>query len=649
MLQEIRERAQGWVAWAIVILISIPFALWGIQSYLGVGGEPTVATVNGADITEQQFSRNVQRTRMQLRDRLGAAYDPELFGGQRLREQVLDGMIRDAVLLDASLSMGLRVSDQAVRAAILSEPAFQRDGRFDNETYERVLRLQGLTPAGYEEQLRRGLLSTQLARAVIATEFVTPAMVEESTRLLRQQRAFSYVTLPRADFVPTETPSDAEIQAYYDGNKAAFETAEQVRVAYLLLDAEQLQATSAAMDGAVGAGVDEDALRARYEERIDEFAVPEQRRIRHILVTVSADADEAAGEAAKQRITALRERILAGEPFTEVAQAESEDPASAVSGGDLGLVGRGIMDPGFEKAAFALAVNSISEPVRSRFGYHLIEVTDIQGGGVKPFEAVREQLAQEAAAGESEALFFDLAERLANLAYESPDSLIPAAETLGLTIQVSDWFDRNGGEGIFANPKVTAAVFSEDVLTLGNNSELMEPDRDVMQAIVLRVDEHRPASVQPLEEVRDQVAETLQQQKASAAALEAARAMVERVEAGEAIADVAGAFTVQTPGLVGRTAADVPPAVLELAFTMSRPAADATPSVASGDDRTGNALVVVLEQVSDGDGSGLDERAREAEASVLADGLARATYDQLVDDLQARAKIERSEMPADTP
>ena len=644
MLQEIRERAQGWVAWAIIILISIPFALWGIQSYVGVGGESAVAKVNGTDITERQFSRNVQRTRMQLRDRLGAAYDPELFGGQRLREQVLDGMIRDAVLLNASLSMGLRVSDQAVRATILSEPAFQRDGTFDNATYDRVLRLQGLTPAAYEDQLRRRLLSSQLARAVIATEFVTPAAVDESTRLLRQQRDLSYILLARAEFAPAEPPSDADIQTYYENNRFAFETPEQVRVAYLMLDAEPSQAAGAeAGNSAVG----DDALKARYDERVDEFVVPEQRRIRHILLTVQMGADDAAAEAVKQKITELRERIIAGEDFSVVAQAESEDPASAAAGGELGLVGRGIMDPGFEKAAFDLELDTVSEPVRSRFGYHLIEVTEVQGGNVKPFEQVRDQLAQEAAAGESEALYFDLAERLANLAYESPDSLIPAAETLDLAIQTSDWFDRTGGEGIFANPKVTAAAFSEDVLTLGNNSELMEPESDVMRAIVLRVDEHRPAAVQPLDEVRDQVVEILQQQKASTAALEAARAMVQRLQAGEEMAVVAGRFDVQAPGLVGRTAPGVPPAVLELAFAISRPTSGAQ-AFASGDDGVGNALVVAVAKVADGDSAGLDEAAREAEASMLADNLARGAYDRLVDDLEARAKIERSEMPADT-
>jgi peptidyl-prolyl cis-trans isomerase D len=642
MLLEIRERAQGWIAWAIIILISVPFALWGIQSYLGVGGEPVVATVNGTDITERQFSRNVQQTRMQLRDRLGAAYDPELFGGQRMREQVLDGMIRDAVLLDASLAMGLRVSDQAVRAAILSEPAFQRDGAFNNEAYERVLSLQGLTPATYEEQLRRRLLSTQLSRAVTATEFVTEGTIEEGTRLLRQQRELAFVQLPYADFLPSEPPSDEEIQAYYDQNKSMFETPEQVRVSYLLLDAEQL---AASVDD-----VSEDELRATYDERIDEFVEPEQRRIRHILLSVPMDSDDAAVDAVKQRAADLRARIIAGEDFAAVAEEASDDPASASAGGDLGLVARGIMDPAFEQAAFELPLDRVSEPVRSRFGYHLIEVTEVTGGDVKPFEAVRDQLLKEATTGQSEAIFFDIAERLATLAYESPDSLIPAAETLDLPIQTSDWFDRNGGEGIFANPKVTAAAFSEDVLTLGNNSELMEPDRDLMQAIVLRVDEHRPPSVEPLEEVRDQVVELIQQQKAEQAALAAAEAMVQRLKSGEDLSAVAGDFEPRTPGLVGRTAPGVPPAVLELGFGMPRPA-DGQQGFASGEDSSGDgaALVVVLSKVVDGDVAALDDRARAAEARVLADGQGRAAYARLVDDLQARAKIERSEMPADTP
>ena len=639
MLQEIRERAQGWVAWAIVILISVPFALWGIQSYLGVGGEPMVAKVNGTKITERQFNQNVQRTRMQLRERLGPAYDAKMFGGQRLREQVLDGMIRDAVLLDASHDMGLRVSDQAVRAAILAEPAFQRDGAFDKETYERVLRLQGLTPAGFEEQARRRLLSTQLARAVIGTELVTPSTLDLSTRLQGQKRELSYVVLERSAFAPTSPPSDDAIQAFYDKNQSMFETPEQVRVSYLLLDADKL--------GGATAEVDEQELRARYEERIKEFMEPEQRHVLHILLTVPEGADEATANAVKDRLLALRKRILAGESFADVAKEASEDPASAPKGGDLGMVRRGVMDPAFEQAVFALQPNTVSEPVRSRFGYHLIEVVGVQGGKPKPFEEVRDQLAREAAMGKSENAYFAIAERLANLSYESPDSLVPAAEALGLKVKTSDWFDRSGGQGIFANPKVVAAAFSDDVLNAGNNSELIEPEQDVMQAIVLRVDDHRPASVQPLAEVRDKVIAQLQERDAADAALAQAKSMVERLQAGEDLAAVAGKFEAKTPGLVGRTENGVPPKVLELAFALPRPATGAKGFVSGRDDQ-GDGLVVAVGEVVDGDPAALDAQARKAEAQMLADTLARDAYDQLLDDLQSRAKIERRPLPADT-
>ncbi|KAA6183306.1 peptidylprolyl isomerase [Thiohalocapsa marina] len=648
MLSEIRERAQGWVAWAIVILISIPFALWGIQSYLGVGGDPVVAKVNGHEITERQFNQNVQRTRMELRNRLGDAYDPDLFGGLRLRDQVLDSMIRDTVLLDASRAMGLATSDAAVRGAILAEPAFQLNGAFDNDTYRRVLQLQGLTPSMYEEQLRQRLLATQLSRAVSGTEFVLPGQVDESIRLLDQQRRFEFVRLGRDAYVPQTAPDDAEIQAFYDANQDLFQVPEQVRVSYLLLDANSLAGSSEA--------VDEQLLRARYEEQIEQFVQPERRGLRHILLTVPMDADNEAAAAVKARMEALRERILAGEPFADIAAEASEDPGSAAAGGDLGMVDQGVLDPAIEQAAFALEANVLSEPVRSRFGYHLLEVTAVEGGAPLPFEEVRAQLLAELSRGDAEAAYFDLAERLANLTYESPDSLIPAAEALDMSVQTSDWFDRAGGEGLFASPRVVAAAFSEEVLAIGSNSDLIEPDPEAMQAIVLRVDEHRPASVQPLSEVREQVLTLIQERRATDAARAAAMAMVERLEAGEPLAEVAeaqvdagqGGPAILAPGPVGRNTADVDPAVLDLAFSLPRPAPDSgSPQAASTVTADGDVVVVQLFEVIDGDPAAMAADARAAESRVLASALARSAYDRLLDDLESRAQIEREPLGAE--
>jgi peptidyl-prolyl cis-trans isomerase D len=644
MLQAIKERAQGWVAWAIVILISIPFALWGIQSYLGVGAEPVVAKVDGTKITERQLDQNVQRSRMQLRERLGAAYNPDLFDGAELRAQVLERMIRETVLLDASYAMGMRVSDPAVRAAILSEPAFQSDGVFDKSTYERVLRLQGLTPTAYEERLRSGLLATQLSRAVTGSGFTTDGELAEATRLLRQRRDIAYLVLPQDGFMPEADPSAEEIQAYYDANPQRFETPERAKLSYIVLDADALGASEAP---------DETTLRAAYEERIDELREPERLTVRHILLTVPANASDAAARQVRDRLAGLRAEIEAGADFAAVAEASSEDSVSAAQGGDLGIVERGMMDPAFEQAAFSLEKGVVSEPVRSRFGYHLIEVTEIKGGEVKPFAEVRGQLADELDRGGAEAAFFELAEQLANLTYESPDSLIPAAEALDLEVRTSGWLDRSGGEGILGNSRVTAAAFSEDVLLRGNNSELIEPDPDRMQAIVLRVDEHEPASVPPLEEVRDEIVETLRQQRAAEAALAAAETLVERLQGGADLAALAAqvepeAATVEEPGKVARTEPGVPPTVLELAFDAPRPAAGAA-SYATGQQPDGDAVVVAVRAVEDGDGEGLEPAARAAERRLLTRIQAEHAFERVLDDLVVRADIDRRKLSSEAP
>lgn len=639
MLQEIRERAQGWVAWAIVILISVPFALWGIQSYLGVGGEQVVAKVDGMEITERQFQQNVQRTRFQLRERLGASYDPELFGGQRLRQQVLDGMVRDAVILQASVDMGLHVADQALRAAILAEPAFQRDGMFDKSTYERALELRGLTPPAYEEDLRRRLLAAQLQQAIFATAMATGEETDRMARLSGEKRAVGYAHLTAEAFRLDKQPSDAAIQAFYGDHPDRFMTPEQVRVEYLVLDAEALGTDES---------VDEARLRETYQARLEEYREPERRQVRHILVAVPADADDAVAQDTKARLTAVRDRLLSGESFADLAQELSEDPGSASSGGDLGWVERGLMDPAFEQAAFALDQDMVSEPVRSRFGYHLIEVTGLEGGEPKAFDEVRDELASELSSGGAESAYFELAERLANMTYENPDSLVPAAEALELSLETTDWIDRDGAEeGLFRSPRLVGAAFSEDVLELGNNSEVLEPEPDELRAVVLRVAEHREAQPQPLDEVRDEIVDALQARAATEAAEAAADGMAARINGGASLEAIAGDHPVEELGLVERTDPRLPPAARTLAFGLPRPDADAVVTASSVSDAAGGAFVVVLSAVEDSDPSALSEAQREALTRSLADLWARSGYQHLLEDLEARAEIERDLPSAD--
>jgi peptidyl-prolyl cis-trans isomerase D len=631
MLQAIRERAQGWFAWAIVILISVPFALWGIQEYLRIRSQPVVATVNGSKIGDRELTQHLQKFRMELRQRLGHAYRPELFDNARMRDQVLEDMIRGQLIVQRSLDMGLRAGDAQVQATILAIPAFQKGGHFDKAVYEQALSRQGTNSLQFEQKVRMSLMTAQLARVIASSEFATEQELDDAARLRRQKRSFNYFLIPLQQFKRDAPLADKDLSDYYQAHQDAFAIPEQVKVDYLVLG----------QGGAAGsADVAEATLREMYQNRINNYEIPEKRHIRHILIALAADAKPAEEQAARDKIAAIRARIAGGADFATVAKEVSQDPGSASQGGDLGLVGRGIMDPEFEKAAFALPRGELSAPVRSAFGFHLIEVTQIEPKRVKPFAEVRDELAAAARMEQLDQHYLQLAERLGNLTYEHPDSLEPAAQALGLEIQHSDWLSRSGGPDLLANRRVVDMAFSEDVLNQGNNSEVVEIDEKRRQrALVLRVVDHRDASIKPLAEVKDQVADRVRREQAKQAALARAGDLAGRLRQGEALAQVAVGYKIAEHPLAQRDAAkEVPPEVLESVFKLP-PGDPKTPSIGVVQLSDGSAAVVMLQQIQDGQLADLDKLQRKSEARGLTDALARAYYNDMVEDLRRRADV----------
>jgi len=618
----------------IVIFISIPFALWGIQSYLGVGSELVIATINGADLTEREFDDHYREFKARLRDRLGTAYRLELFDDNLMRNQVLDQMIQDRLLMQSAEDLGLRASDRELRGSILSDPAFQKDGHFDNATYEHMLELQGMVPHQFEDHLRRQIVSTQLLRAIVATEILLDRELEAAVRLDRQQRRLSFIRVPKFTFL-SETPVfDQEVAAYYAANRSRFRIPERIRVQYLVLDAGSIAPPEVP---------DEQELRAHYEAEKDRFTQPERRHIRHILIALDPGVEATEENAAKADIAKIRERIVGGEDFTQVAKELSQDLGSATQGGDLGFIEQGLLDPSLDQAAFALDADRLSEAIRSRFGYHLIEVTEIDPAETKPFEAVKHALIADLEQRGNEGLFFELAERLANLSYESPDSLEPAAEALSLGLQTSDWIDRSGGEGILAHPKVLAVAFSDEVLREGNNSDLIEPDHDQMQAVVLRVLEHEEATAKPLDRVREEIVTILRDKRAADAAATKAAELADALTAGGSLSEIAGDYRVEDFGLVARNVEQVPAQLLDFAFTLKRPN--------RGNENYGNlslhggdSAVVILGEVVDGSLEDLDEATRDQMRKDLIQDIGRAYYEDLLADLESRADITRSSL-----
>ncbi len=630
MLQEIRERAQGWIAWFIVILISVPFALWGIQSYMGGGSEPVVASVNGYEITEREFESGYREYRQRLRQQLGNNYRPELIDEARLRAEVLDSMIRNQLVLQASEKIGLGAGQDLIRDTIRSIPAFQVNGVFNSDAYSSAVRAQGLTPAGFEAQVWQAIVSGQLSKAISGSEFATSTELKEFARLSQQQRELSYLLVPASEFLAQAEVSDEAVRSYYESNQAEFMAPERVKVEYLDLDVGNIAKTLSA---------DDELLLGYYEQHKTEYETPEQRRASHILFSLEQGAGDEAVAAARATAMAALERARNGEDFASLAKQLSQDPGSADLGGDLGFFESGVMDPAFDEVVFALQEGEISEPVQTPFGFHLIKLTAIRPTAGKSFEQAKDEVRSAYLKNEAGRLFYEYAERLSDLAYEDPDSLQPAAEALGMELQTSDWFDRQGGEGILVASKLVGAAFSDDVLREGHNSEAIEIGPE--HIVVARVTEHEEAAVRPFESVREEIRTALQLEQAAAHAQSRGKELLSALRQGGSLEQLTAetGWELVERGPVTRDERESPAAVMNSLFRMPRPE-EGKKSFGEALLVNGDFAVIVLGKVTEGSMDDFKQRGGErAVASVLTRTRGDTYFRHMLQNLRDSADI----------
>lgn len=634
MLQTIREHVQGIVIWTVVGLIIISFALWGIEGYLGGSEQQPVATVNGVDIGQSQVARAYQARIEQLQQMLGDNYRPGMFDEGLLKRQAAEELIQRQVLLQLLQESHFAAAPQQVREAIQQNPAFKdKDGKFSMQRYQQLLGYRGLSPTAYEHQIGSDITARQLYNGIVATAFVTPDQAQAYERLLAQKREVGYLSLPVAAFLPQVKIADEQVRSYYEQHQAQFKRPERVQVNYLDLSVDRL---------ADQIKVSDDQVRQYYASHKQAFTTPEQRRAAHILITAG---DKRSPKQAEALAEDLRKRLENGASFAALAKQYSEDPGSAQQGGELGYFGRGTMDPAFEKAVFSMKQGQISQPVHTDYGYHLIKLEDIRPPQVKPLSEVADRVRHELRMQQAEPEFNDLVERVGNLAYEHSEGLQTAADEAGLKVQTSDFFTRQGGSGIAANPKVVQAAFSSDVLEGGYNSEMIELGPN--HYVVLHLAERKPAEQKPLAEVSDQIRQQLQRQEATRLAQQAAEKAAQRLRGGTAGTALAGEWPQARwvgPVLLSRSGEEdgkkpaAPAAVRQKAFTLAHPdkqGPSAGTTMIGGQGESAAAAVAVFGVKSPSDVKGGDDQAQQ-----LARQRGTAEFQATLQQARDRADIE---------
>jgi peptidyl-prolyl cis-trans isomerase D len=631
MLQSIRNKASGWFALVLISLVLFTMLFFGVGDYLTTQTDTYVAKVGDEEISQNTFRQRFEEWRQNMRQQMGESYNAEMFQQPAFKRQLLDQMVNEAVIRQANERLDLVVPVSRLRAEIMSAPVFQINGRFDEQAYRNFLEARAQTPAGFDRQLSDSFAVQLLPAAVQSSALVTDQEVDAYLRLSEQLRDFSFVRVGSpADAVDDEISQD-ELQSFYDANSAEFMTPESVTVEYVELDAATMPSVGEPSEG---------DLRDRYETEKNRFGTAERRLVSHILVRTQGD-DADAQKAALDKANALAARAREdGADFSALAKEASDDLGTKELGGDLGWVERGLTDPVFEDALFAMEATGISDPVRSDEGYHVIQLREITPASQKSFEEVREELATEYTRSENERLYAERSGELIDLIYKEPGSLAPAAEALGLEIRTAGPFTRESGEGLFANPALREAAFSDMVLVEGNISDPVELDESHM--VALRLTDHAKSEPRPLADVSEDIRTRIVAERRAEALKAHAEALFARVQGGETLTALATELgvEVETADATGRMAATPERALVDAAFSMQRPVDAPTHQLV---DLGSTYAIAELRSVKDGDPATVEAARKDQVRSELEQSYASAEAQALIASLRARSEITIAE------
>ena len=498
MLDKFRSYAQTKAAQVILALVLIPFALFGIDSYLNqAGNNLSIAKVDGYKIALPEYNRAIENVRNRMMSE-GKKVDPAMFDSFEFKESVVDGLITKQLINNDIKKSQFKITDQQLSQYIIGMPDFQKDGKFSQELYDKVLQNNQLNPKKFEESIRNDLLIQQVRDGLQKLTFIPPNNLTETLKATSQQREVTVAEFKTKEYMAKANISEKDMQAFYDQNKSKFLAPEQVKAEFVVFSLTSILPSIA---------VSEDEVKAFYKTNADKYQNQQQREASHILIAASKNAAPAEKAKAKAKAEDVLGQIKKNpKQFEELATKYSQDPESAKKGGDLGAFGRGMMVKPFDDAVFSMKVNEISGIVESDFGYHIIKLTKVigEGGG---FDALKPQIKAELIYQKAQDKYAALAEDFSNKVYEQSSSLDVVSKKFNLPIQKTDWISRNESDKFFKNEALMNALYSKESIKDRRNTEAIEVTPNNL--ISARVVDYKAQSTKPFAEVKKSIEDYL--------------------------------------------------------------------------------------------------------------------------------------------
>jgi len=519
MLDKIRNNTQSKFAKIVLVIIIIPFALFGIDSYLSsIGDDVYAAKVNGESITIQSYQNALNRVKDQFLNQ-STPPDPAIFETAEFRKSVLDGMIASKLVAQEAVRANFVISDTQLSQYILGMPGFQRNGKFDQEAYDNLAMRQNLTPKKLDELIRKDLAKQQVKDSMNRYAFVSKEKIQKLVNLAYQKRDISMLELRLDDYLKKVNVTDEEIKEYYEANPNNFIMPDQVKVNFLLYSVAEILPKVKITD---------DEVQQYFEENKAQFEGSQQRRAKHILFLTDSGMTEEEVIDVRRLAESVREEVIKSpKKFDELAKEYSKDTESAKKGGDLGFFSRGMMVKEFDETVFDMKVGDVSPLVKTQFGFHIIELTEIKGDEVT-FDSVKAQIKGEILYSKAQQIYAEGAEEFANLIYEKSDSLQPAADRFDLTIQESQYLSLDTATKFFNNEAFAQAVFDPEAIEQKTNINAIEVSPNNL--ISAQVIDFKPSAPRILDDAKQEIKEFLTKSNAQKLLISDGEEMIEKLE-----------------------------------------------------------------------------------------------------------------------
>ncbi|MFH1334686.1 MAG: SurA N-terminal domain-containing protein [Pseudomonadota bacterium] len=494
MLQNIREKSQGWIAWIIVSAVCITFALWGVHSYLYSNEQSqVVAKVNGVKISQQKLESMFNRLRRQQAAQLGPNSNLSQKQSRLLKQVALKALVSNLLLSQATVKNGFRAGPDLVENAIATMPVFQVHGIFSSTRFEQVLTSMLFSQEEFFEQLRQTIITNQFKIGMAASEFALPFETDRTIQLVNQKRDLGYVIIPAKRFLNQISLSKKETMDYYKAHQDAFSTKEAVSIEYLELSVPQLMQKIHPT---------EQQLQQYYKANIATYTLPAQWQLAHIFISVPVHASQKEVDQARAKIDAISKEIQSGKSFEALA---SQSSTGAAQNSSYPWATAAEMNDAVSEVLPNLKhIGDVSNVIQTQQGFEIIKLLGKKPSKIRLFAEVKDNVSKAYRQQQAEQQFPNLNDELANLTYEDPDTLNTAAKKLALKIQATDLFTKDGEHmGIEKNPQIVQAAFSEEVLMQHNNSDPINVGNN--RVIVLRIKKHRPSAVKAFNQVEAQI------------------------------------------------------------------------------------------------------------------------------------------------